>query len=149
MSEVHFKNIDMTNESDVRNIKLKSGQEKFIETVDECLNEANDHSEWQPVAIYVDEEIIGFAMYGSFGKSKDTWIDRIMIDERYQGKGYGKMAMRKLIDIVSKKYGVNVIYLSIIEENKAAYNLYESIGFECMNERDPENGELLFKYIIK
>lgn len=123
MSNVHFKDIDGTNEFKVRNIKLRSGQEKFIETVDECLNEANTYHEWHPVAIYYDEEIIGFAMYGSFGPNNDTWIDRIMIDEKYQGKGYGKIAMMKLINIVSKEYGVNVIYLSITEENRTAYNL--------------------------
>ncbi len=149
MSNVNFKDIDDTNEYEVRNIKLKSGQEKFIETVDECLKEAEAYKEWHPVAIYCDEDIIGFAMYGSFGPNKDTWIDRIMIDEKYQGKGYGKMAMRQLIDIVSKEYGINVLYLSITEENKLAYNLYTSIGFKFMNERDPNNGEFLFKYTIK
>jgi len=55
----------------------------------------------------------------------------------------------KLIDIVSKEFEVNVIYLSISDENKTAYSLYKSIGFEFMNERDPNNGELLFKYTIK
>ncbi|MEK3763332.1 GNAT family N-acetyltransferase [Solibacillus sp. FSL K6-4121] len=149
MSNVHFKNIDDTNEYKVRTIKLKPGQDKFIETVDECLKEAENFHEWHPVAIYYDDEIIGFAMYGSFGLNKDTWIDRIMIDEKHQGKGYGKLAMIKLIDVVSKEYGVNVIYLSITEENRAAYNLYKNIGFEFMNERDPNNGELLFKYTIK
>lgn len=144
---MYFRDIDNTNECIVRNIKLKPGQEKFIETVDECLKEANTYHEWHPVAIYYDEEVIGFAMYGSFGTNKDTWIDRIMIDEKYQGKGLGKMAMTKLIDIVSKEYGVNVIYLSIIEENRKAYSLYKSLGFEFMNERDP-NGELIFKYTI-
>ena len=149
MSNVHFKNIDDTNEYKVRTIKLKPGQDKFIETVDECLKEAENFHEWHPVAIYYDDEIIGFAMYGSFGLNKDTWIDRIMIDEKHQGKGYGKLAMIKLIDVVSKEYGVNVIYLSITEENRAAYTLYKNIGFEFMNERDPNNGELLFKYTIK
>ncbi|MED1908840.1 GNAT family N-acetyltransferase [Cytobacillus firmus] len=76
-------------------------------------------------------------------------MDRIMIDEKYQGKGYGKMAMIKLIDLVSKEYCVNVIYLSITEENRTAYSLYKSIGFEFMNEIDPNNGELLFKFTIK
>lgn len=149
MSNVHFKNIDDTNEYKVRNIKLKPGQDKFIETVDECLKEAETFHEWHPVAIYYDDEIIGFAMYGSFGLNKDAWIDRIMIDEKHQGKGYGKLAMIKLIDIISKEYGVNVIYLSITEENRKAYYLYKNIGFEFMNERDPNNGELLFKYTIK
>jgi diamine N-acetyltransferase len=147
MYNVYFRDIDDTNEFTVRNITLKSGQENFIETVDECLKEASIYPEWHPVAIYKDENIIGFAMYGSFGPNKDTWIDRIMIDEKYQGNGFGRIAMKKLIDIVSKEYGVNVIYLSIIEENKVAYRLYTSMGFEFMNERDP-NGELLFKYTI-
>jgi diamine N-acetyltransferase len=148
MSNVHFRNIDASNEFEVRNIKLKPGQEKFIETVDECLEEAGTYSEWQPMAVYRGEEVIGFAMYGSFGPNKDTWIDRIMIDEKYQGKGLGKLAMVKLIEIASRQYDVNVIYLSIKEENRTAYSLYKSIGFEYMNERDPQNGELLFKYTI-
>lgn len=147
MNNLSFRDIDNTNVNIVRNIKLKPGQEKFIETVDACLKEANTYHEWHPVAIYFGEEIIGFAMYGSFGPNKDTWIDRIMIDEKHQSKGLGRMAMKKLIDKVSKEYGVNVIYLSIIEENKVAYNLYKSMGFEFMNERDP-NGELIFKYNI-
>jgi diamine N-acetyltransferase len=57
------------------------------------------------------------------------------------------MAMIKLIDRVSKEYGVNVIYLSIIEENTIAHRLYKGLGFEYTNERDP-NGELIFKYTI-
>jgi len=86
-------------------------------------------------------------MYGSFGLNKDTWIDRIIIDERYQGKGFGKMTMIKLIDKVSKEYGIKVIYLSIIEENTIAHRLYKGLGLEYTNERDP-NGELIYKYTI-
>lgn len=56
--------------------------------------------------------------------------------------------MMKLIDIVSKEYEVNTIYLSIVEDNILAYNLYKSIGFKFMNERDV-NGELLFQYTIE
>jgi len=149
MCNVHFKEIDDTNEYEVRNIKLKPEQEKFIEPVIECLKEASIYREWHPVAIYDDIQLIGFALYGSFGPNKHTWIDRLMIDEKYQGKGYGKLTMIKLIDRVSKEYGVNEIYLSIIEENTAAQKLYQSIGFEYMNERDPNNGELMFKYEVK
>jgi diamine N-acetyltransferase len=145
MNKISFKDIDYSNENIVRKIKLKPGQENFIETVDDCLKEADTYHEWHPVAIYDADEIIGFAMYGCFGPNKDTWIDRIMIDEKYQGKGLGKIAMRKLMDIVMKEYGVDVLYLSIIKENIAAYHLYKSLGFEYMNEKDP-NGELIFKY---
>lgn len=142
---MYFKDIDNTNEYIVRKINLRAGQEKYIESVDECLQEADTYKEWHPVAIYNEEEIIGFAMYGSFGPNKDTWIDRIMIDEKYQGKGFGREAIMKLLDIVSKEFGVKDIYLSIIEENEVAFHLYKSIGFKYINERDP-NGELIFKY---
>lgn len=111
----------------------------------ECLEKAARYPEWHPVAIYHEEELIGFAMYGSFVVNKDTWIDRIMIDKNDQGKGFGNQAMKQLIEIVSKEYDVKTIYLSIIEENKVAHQLYKSIGFEFINERDP-NGELIFQY---
>lgn len=147
MNDIYVMDIDDTNECSVRNIKVKRGQEKYIESVDECLLEAKEIQQWHPVALYSEGDIIGFAMYGSFGPNKDTWIDRIIIDEKFQGKGLGKKAMLKLIDIVSKEYGVNVIYLSIVEGNQVAYQLYRDIGFEYMNEKDP-NGELIFKYTI-
>ncbi|KGA95947.1 diamine acetyltransferase [Alkalihalobacillus alcalophilus ATCC 27647 = CGMCC 1.3604] len=147
LRDVYFKDIDKSNEYLVKNLCLKPGQEKFIETVEECLEEAQTYSEWHPVAIYYGENVIGFAMYGSFGEQRDTWIDRIMIDQKYQGKGLGKITMLKLIDIVAERYGVKIIYLSIIEENEIAYRLYKSIGFEYINEKD-QNGELIFKYTV-
>lgn len=145
---INFRNIDNKNIEMVKNLKIKKEQEGFIETVTECLEEANLYNEWHPVAIYNYDDIVGFAMYGSFGPNKHTWIDRILIDENYQGKGFGKDAMKKLIDIVLKEYEVDTIYLSIVEENTVAYNLYTSIGFEYMNERDPNNGELMLHYRI-
>lgn len=148
MAEITFRKIDQTNEQAVRTISIHPNQLKFIESVDECLEEAALYSEWQPVAIYHDTQVIGFAMYGSFGVNKDTWLDRIIIDKAYQGQGFGRIAIKKLIKIIPKIYGVDVIYLSIIEENKLAYHLYESIGFELMDERDP-NGELMFEYVVK
>ncbi|SFH65294.1 GNAT family N-acetyltransferase [Pisciglobus halotolerans] len=148
MPEIHFKDIDAANNQEVRNLTLKAGQETFIETVDDCLEEASHSSEWHPVGIYYGEALVGFAMYGCFGPQKETWIDRIMIDKKYQDKGLGKAALIKLIDVVSKEYDVDVLYLSIIEGNKKAYHLYKSLGFEYTNERDP-NGEFIFKYVVR
>lgn len=146
MIRICFEEIDETNEAAVRSISLKSGQETFIETVDECLAEAELYAEWRPVAIYAGEDVVGFAMYGSFGPNRDTWIDRIMIDARHQGKGFGRAAMEALIVRVCGEYGVDTVYVSIIEENEVARRLYESMGFELLDERDP-NGELIFKKV--
>ena len=51
--------------------------------------------------------------------------------------------MKKLIGIVSSKFEVKDIYLSIVEENRIAYSLYKSMGFEYINERiEMENSYL-------
>lgn len=146
---IYFKDIDDENREEIKLLRIKKNQEGFIETVEECLQEASIYKEWHPVAIYNYEEVIGFAMYGSFGPNKHTWIDRILIEDKQQNKGFGKTAMKKLINIVSQTYNVDTIYLSIVEENKVAHKLYTSIGFQYMNEKDPSNGELMFKYEVK
>lgn len=98
--------------------------------------------------IYYGETVVGFAMYGSFGPNRDTWIDRIIIDQKYQGQGLGRKAMEGLIELVSKEYNVDVLYLSIVEENEVAYQLYTSLAFEYMADEEEPNGELIFKYNI-
>lgn len=55
--------------------------------------------------------------------------------------------MKRLIPLVANEYDVRVIYLSIVPENEIAYKLYTILGFEYINEKDPE-GELIFKYEI-
>lgn len=147
MEGIHFKKVDESNEELVRKVTLKPDQTDFIETVDECLAEAEEYEQWQPVTIYHYEEVVGFAMYGSFGPNRHTWIDRIIIDKKYQGLGLGKKAMKGLIKRVSEEYKVDVLYLSIIKGNKMAERLYKQIGFKYIDEKDP-NGELIFEYKV-
>lgn len=147
MQKIYFRSVDSSNEKEVRKLKVKPEQVAFIESVDECLAEAEQYSEWRPVAIYWKEIIIGFAMYGSFGPNRDTWIDRILIDEEFQGKGLGKKAMSKLMEVVAEEYKVDRIYLSFVEENIGAAHLYQTLGFKYLNEKD-SNGELIYYYNI-
>ena len=64
-----------------------------------------------PFGIYDEETPVGFCMIG-YG-TDDSWEDapavaqdsynlwRFMIDRRYQGKGYGKAAMRLILDFIA------------------------------------------------
>lgn len=148
MNEIYFKDIDNSNKEIVRKVKLKTGQENFIETVDECLEEAKVDDRWHPVCICIKDTIIGFAMYGCFGANRNAWIDRIMIDKKYQGLGYGKRAMLRLMEIVPKEYEVSTIYTSVFEDNKLAYELYIDLGFIATDERDT-GGEIILVYKVK
>ena len=62
---------------------------------------------------------------------------RLMIDERYQNKGYGREAMRLALEFIRTWPRGKAAYcaLSYEPENEIAKALYHSFGFE-------ENGEM-------
>ena len=57
------------------------------------------------------------------------FIMRLMIDEKYQGQGYGKATMIELICRLKLYPDVEIIVTSYRKENKIAARLYESFGF--------------------
>jgi len=52
-----------------------------------------------------------------------------MIDKNYQGKGYGKLALAKLIETIKENFDYKEIYISYVPENITADKLYSSFGF--------------------
>ncbi|NMD68654.1 GNAT family N-acetyltransferase [Bacillus sp. DNRA2] len=85
--------------------------------------------EWETKAIYNEEdEIIGFAMYGLSPILNIFFISRLMIDYKFQGNGYGRLALLKIIEEVRKSHR-EAIYTSFVPTNEKAKNLYTSLGF--------------------
>ena len=89
-----------------------------------------------PYAIYADGTMVGFIMlsYNEAAKNDGEdayWVCRLMIDKGYQGKGYGKDAMLKALELIKAfPHGkASVVSLSYEPENVAAKTLYSSIGF--------------------
>ena len=67
-------------------------------------------------------------------------MDRLLIDEKYQGKGYGKAALHLLLERLRKEYGRKKIYLSVIEGNDVAAGMYKNAGFRFTGRRDLHGG---------
>ena len=131
------------NEKEILKLHVAKGQEGFIETTAQCMGEAHEFSQWRPVGLYEGEELVGFAMYGlwkSEGKNGRVWLDRFLIDGRFQGKGYGKEALLKLLRRLKEEYQCDEVYLSLYEDNKVASHLYEEFGF-CYNGELDMHGE--------
>jgi len=103
-----------------------------------------------PYAIYADDIMVGFIMYGFLKQEIDEAYDedcyylwRFMVDEKHQGKGYGKQALAQLIGII-KQYPqgkVDHCYVSYKPANTAVKKLYESFGFSETGKED--DGELI------
>ena len=133
--------IDDRNRRKAQALRVVKGQEGYIETTRQCLSEADSLKLWRPVGIYDGQTLIGFAMYGKWdSEGGRVWLDRFLIDRRYQGKGYGKAALKLLIARLMAEYGCGEIYLSLYEDNLGALRLYTDFGFLPNGETDI-NGE--------
>lgn len=149
---LHFEPITSHNRNTALQLQIAENQAGFVESVEECLTEADNCRRWHPVGIYDGSTMVGFAMYGffrwqylPFGK---LWLDRLLIDCHYQGKGYGSAALEGLVKRLTEEYRCRKIYLSVIRENHVATQLYERFGFRFNGKRDI-HGEYVMEYKVK
>ena len=145
---IELRKIDGDNIEEVIALEVEENQEDFIETTNlrsfadaHMLNA--DGIPATPLAIYADEIMVGFLMYiydttdhESFQNEvyygeKAYFIWHFMIDKRYQGKGYGKLAFEKMLaEIENLPHGESqYVDLFYHKNNVIAKELYASFGF--------------------
>ncbi len=126
---IRLKPVDENNFEEVIKLKVSEEQQSFVATNVFSIAESKVLPECIPLAIYDEEELVGFAMYAMDRDDKEYWIYRLMIDEKHQSKGYGRAAMEALIKRISTDKEHHIIYISFEPENERAKALYESLGF--------------------
>ncbi len=136
---LHFEPITKESSVQAKGLSLAPGQEGFVESVSQCLEEASSRKDWRPVGIYHGTVLIGFAMYGYFWEYLPlgrVWLDRLFIDTKYQGKGYGRAAVEGLLQRLKQEYHCKKVFLSVYQNNQTAIQLYQSFGFAFNGEKD-------------
>ncbi len=117
---------------DVFNLTLAPGQERFVSHPIRSLAQAYVYrDQCQPFGIYAAGRIVGYVMviYDHDVPEYDIW--HMMIDEREQGRGYGREALERVIEYIrTKPFGnSNRVALTCNKDNVNAIRLYESRGF--------------------
>ena len=143
---LRFEPVTETNRAQAEALGVLPEQTDFIESVAECMKEADELKVWRPVGIYDGGNMVGFAMYGCFeeeGQNGRVWLDRLLIDRRYQGKGYGAAALEGLLERLRGEYGKKEIYLSVYENNSVAIALYSKAGFRFNGEADTKGEKVM------
>ncbi len=86
---------------------------------------------WIPYALYADREMVGFTELAYEPGSLDNyWIFHFFIDCHYQGQGYGKQAIRLLLQCIRDHHPqCQAIQLTVHSENDRAKRLYSGVGF--------------------
>lgn len=79
------------------------------------------------LVLLTDEYVIGAAGYTD--QVGEGYVNNVVIDPDYRGKGYSKMLMQAVIDD-AKEHGIEDLTLEVRVSNEPAVRLYESLGFE-------------------
>ncbi|RKM60965.1 GNAT family N-acetyltransferase [Butyrivibrio sp. XB500-5] len=142
---INLRKITEENFIDAFNLKLGEGQDKFVSHPIRSLAQAYVYREQcQPFGIYTDDKMVGYVMviYDYDIPEYDIW--HMMIDTDDQGKGYGRAALRKVIDYIrSKPFGdSDRVALTCNKDNTAALKLYHAANFKETGVEDEEELEL-------
>ena len=118
-------------------LKVNENQSHFVASNLYSIAEARfgfeEQGHWNlyPFGAYVDEEAIGFVMYGfNFSHPRfQAFILRLMVDQRFQGKGYGREIMQLVLERFREDERIRNVGISYEPENLPAQTLYASLGF--------------------
>ena len=126
---ITLKEVTSDNFEAVIKLKVFDEQKEFVASNVFSLAQAKVYPECKPMAVYNDNELVGFVMYGLDLDDNEYWISRLMIDKKYQRKGYGKAAMLCVLGDLKSIKGMQKVYVSFEPENSGARTLYTQLGF--------------------
>lgn len=97
-------------------------------------------------AIYAGEKPVGFLMLDDDPAAQEYNLWRFMIDARYQGLGYGRLALELLIAHVRTRPGATALYTSCVPGDGSPCPFYERMGFVYTGDED--DGELVMRLAL-
>jgi diamine N-acetyltransferase len=103
--------------------------------------------EWITRAVYHEDEMVGFVMYLLDYEKSELYLCRFMIDQKHQGKGYGKATLELLKEIAMNDEKIQKMTLSTNPENANGIRIYEKFGFVDMKYK--EEDEEVFSLDLK
>ena len=127
---VELREITKENYEECLCLKVADSQKAFVSSTVHSLAQAWVYYDTAfPFAIYADDTMVGFIMLGYYEAGGYYTLWKLLIDEKYQNRGYGKKALRLGIDYLVNRFRVKEIYTAYYETNWIARNLYASVGF--------------------
>lgn len=126
--DVQLERINDANVYSVLKLAVNEDQQEFVAGNDISLAEAAALENALPYAVTQDGVAVGFALLNA-DKDRGVYeIWRLMIDKRFQHKGFGTAAM-KLAMAELKRMGAEKAQISVEIGNEAAIAMYQKLGF--------------------
>ena len=147
---ITFREITSDNYSQVLNLKITPEQEaaKFVSPVVRSLADAWFYREegiTYPKAIYAKDDLVGFIMYDLDTEEQQVFIWRFLIDQRYQGKGYGRQTIETVLAMAKEQAQITKVVADYVDGNEPMKKILLGLGFEETG-FDQDNKEHIMVY---
>jgi diamine N-acetyltransferase len=132
-----LREITEDNRAAVEALAVTEEQTRYVAGVTQSLAEAAEYPDAKPWyrAVYADEEPVGFVMI-SDGITVDNpeylgpyYLWRLLIDHRFQGRGYGTAALDLVVAHVRTRPEARVLLVSHVPGPSSPGPFYERYGF--------------------
>ena len=141
---ITFREIDISNYMDCICLQVADEQKGFVADNARSLVEARFEEGLYTRAIYADGVMVGFLLFDYDPEIPGWSLSRMMIGAQYQGRGYGSVALDRVLDYIkTKPFGASDrVTLTCNRENLPALTLYKSKGFTETGAADEDEVEL-------
>lgn len=99
-----------------------------------------------PYAIMISGKVVGFLLLNKDEKKKEYLIWRLMIDQSYQNRGYGKEVIRQVIQMARTDDFCETVLVDYVMGNHRMRGILESLGFETLG---ISSNEVVMKLKVK
>jgi len=135
-------------------LRIAPEQERFVSSVAEALAEAAEYPHARPWhrAVFADGNPVGFVMVSWNVEPQPPeiigpwFLWKLLIDERYQGCGYGREVVRQVAELV-RAQGATELLTSYVPQAGGPAGFYERLGFVPTGDRDG-NGEIIVRLVL-
>jgi diamine N-acetyltransferase len=131
--------VDITAENvdAVTSLHVSLAQTDYVASVAESLEAATASPEAGPWyrGVYVDDTPVGFVMLGIADPPRDArypfryFLWRLLIDERFQGRGYGRQTLDAVVAELRTHLRADVLFTSVAPGEQSPIRFYERYGF--------------------
>ncbi len=126
-------------------LSVKESQTKFVASNAVSIAQAHFEEHAWFRAIYAGDEPVGFVMLYIDSKEAAYHLWRFMIDQRFQGNGYGQKALELVIDFVRGLPNANELSLSCVPAEGGPEPFYRKFGFVETGEWDDDEKVMSLK----
>lgn len=140
--EITLREITAKTVRDFCDIRVRSDQASYVASNAESIAQAYFHPEAWFRGIYAGDEPVGFVMIEDWTQvsgsdaNEPICLWRFMMDQSYQGLGYGKRALELVVDHIRSRDKMGYFLTSCVEGELSPKPFYLKFGFH-------ETGEIL------